>query len=1212
MAEDNLDSKKKDKLLDEVMPTLFVAIGGTGAQVLWRVRRRILNTLWGDAAHPVRIENLTEFPYANFLQIDLSFDETTQSGKASKDILDSAVRFKEEEKVIKKLDLNRYTRSDDDLDRFPVIKEWFPLSRKVINELNINPDKGAGQIRAISRLYFYDKYEDIKAAIRSKCDALLSNVSSDALQKRLGLKVKTGALKIVVIGSTAGGTGSGSFLDLGYLSKWIGKKVATAGDSVHLVLMLPSGYNAANKTRTEANTYAALMEMETSMRQGSGYIKRWAEHEYLPELPGTPYDEIYLLDTSNLAGAKTQAIDDIYDMAADALFEDFSTADFANRKRSISVNQNQHKVLPYETPLPRDTYGDMKLSFSRAYSSFGQSTIDTHLDQKKNAAQFRHVNDMLRQFFGLAASDSRSNIPTESERDEILAQRLYLGTANEIIEYDFVEGTAEFRKGAERISYPLSYELLRVNNVARLDIIESNITAQFEEIRTGGSYKEWLTKVDELMQRIDQDTVKGVESASGLHEDAIARRRGELLAQLLDPAGQDGLIRALWSRVDNKERGGLEYTIELIKRLKDRLENANTGLARALEQNSKWFADLSGHLRNEECARLRDHLQQAVGKFFGAQAQAEAKLKQLGEAVRLYVRYHLLAVANREAAVLAHELSQGMGRQTGTDEEGNPTWAGFIGRLEAGRDLIRDIITDTEDRIARTEEAIKQQHAMYIVLPLRAQVEQQPTLPPQLAREWAEDVFRDFGGTERLFSMLSEAEGRAELLGKLRNRAAALADGRGEASERENPLFEALDAHPNRSQLFADFLLRAMPWVSATVDGYLKPSSPEEQYKCLIGVKDSQTFEKRYGRELLSRLPTSSKITAKEVGFVEIGMPGKVVCYVELSGLPLPSLKSLNEWYSSYQSEGIPVHTHKRVSTFVHARELSLPELASRAEDFQLFVQAVALGVLQRIAKGDTMGNYTVQKENGSRLPVGDEKRIRLNGFSAANRQTLEQQVGNDLEQLANDEQRALWVALLKHYATKAYPVAIFQASDDAAAQERTSLPTLMCQRLRDEASQRLQRKLGKVEAEQLIDEASEQLAQWTEEVAGSASDTYAYEVGLEGIAPKRVLNRDVLRAGWSWRAARAVQPPAAGPVAPVMVPPPPPPPMAISLYVLVQGQASGPFTADQFGALLADGRLRRDSMVWMPGMPAWATAQQVAQLQAVFLTPPPPPPPLS
>lgn len=109
MTEDVKDTKKTWVTVTEVVPTLFIALGGTGAQVLWRIRRRILNSLWGGGAgQPIRLDSLTDFPFAEFLQIDLNANEVTQSGTAAKaDILGDKVRFTEEERLVKKLDLSK-------------------------------------------------------------------------------------------------------------------------------------------------------------------------------------------------------------------------------------------------------------------------------------------------------------------------------------------------------------------------------------------------------------------------------------------------------------------------------------------------------------------------------------------------------------------------------------------------------------------------------------------------------------------------------------------------------------------------------------------------------------------------------------------------------------------------------------------------------------------------------------------------------------------------------------------------------------------------------------------------------------------------------------------------------------------------------------------------------------------------------------------------
>jgi len=1188
-------NKQKEELLTEVQPTLFIALGGTGAEVLWRIRRRILNTLWNTSTgQPVRLESLAEFPFAEFLQIDLDASTVTESGKAVRtDILGDKVRFKEEEKLIKKLDLSRYTKTDDELAKYPLIEEWFPLSRSKLNELNIDVEKGAGQIRSLSRLYFFDKYAEIKSAIHTKASRLLANVTSDAAAKRLGLKMQTGALKIVVTASTAGGTGSGSFLDLGYLSGIIGKGCSVASVTTNLVLMLPTGYAGANRTKTQANTYAALMELETCMRQGSRYIKQWKANDTNRNMPEAPYSDVYLIDTANLAAAQTEDIKDIFDMLADALFEDFSTAEFANKKRSISVNQSQHKTSPYHSLVVTDMYGDMKLSFSRGYSSFGQAIIDTHLEQKQNIILFRQVNGMLKAFFGVSAEDARNNTPTESERDDLFAKHMYLGFDNETLDYDFVAETDVFRKGVERTTFPLVTELLRVNGVSRLDDIEKKITDTFEAIRTGGNYKEWASKIAQAVDHINHDTFKAVEAGSGLHEDAIKKRRHELLAELIDPDRRHGLFKALWARVDNKERGGLDYTIELIQRLKDRLENANTGLAKALEDNARWFSDLSGHLRNEEATELQEHLLQAIGKFIGGQTQSEAKLKQISHAARLYVRYHLYAAACREAALLIRELSDALGKKQGTDSEGKPIWSGFVGELEAGRGMVCAIIRDAEEQIARTDEAMKQGHAMYFVLPApKSRLDEIELVSPRQARQWAEEAFEDFDGTQQLFAMLKQVEGRSELLNKLRRRALTLI---GNESQQDaiNPLFSALDAYPNRAQLFGDFLQRAMPWVAARLDGYLKESDPNDQYKCLIGVKDSKVFEARYGAELRSRIPTATMITTKEIGFVEIDTPGKLVCYVELSGLPLPSLKALDDWYTAYREEDpkIPVNIHKRVSTFVHPRELTTDELASRAEDFKLFVQAVALGVLTRSEKKEDDGIFRLSVKGGMRR-IGDEKRFRMEGFDPGYRKTIQQQTELDLEDIRTENQLAIWVALLEYYLASVYPLRL--KNDQGTDRELKSLPTLICERLVEEWMDRLRSKVGdEAQAERLLRDAREVRSKWTEEITGSTDDIYPYEVNLEELKPKRRLKRDVLKVDWALNGL----PPPSG------MPPPLP---EVNYFVAVNGQPSGPHISAMLRQLVADGQLTGQTMVWKQGMANWLPASQVAELQDLFVVPPP------
>jgi membrane protease subunit (stomatin/prohibitin family) len=76
---------------------------------------------------------------------------------------------------------------------------------------------------------------------------------------------------------------------------------------------------------------------------------------------------------------------------------------------------------------------------------------------------------------------------------------------------------------------------------------------------------------------------------------------------------------------------------------------------------------------------------------------------------------------------------------------------------------------------------------------------------------------------------------------------------------------------------------------------------------------------------------------------------------------------------------------------------------------------------------------------------------------------------------------------------------------------------------------------------------------------------------------------------------------PPAGAAAPV------PPP--VQWHVAENGQAMGPFAPAQLQQLVAQGRLRPETLVWTAGMQGWLQAAQVPQLAPLFQAAPPPPP---
>ena len=392
-----------------IRPTLFLCLGGTGMEIGLRVRRRILEHEWGNFGNPILLNDLTEFPFAQFIHFDLDSGSVTERGRgAANDPLADLVKFSDNEKLIYWLDLDRYFRTDDELKKYPHIASWFPILPKIFRELRIDGFRLTGP-RAFSRLYFFDKYQVLKSMIEGKISSLLAGVSNKNKMDRLGLELEPANLRIVVITSTAGGTGSGSFLDMGYLAKWLAK-MQLLNAKVDLALMLPTGFSSGigNKIRHEANTYAALMELEACMGHGLMFVECWSDIENAA-LPSRPYDDIFLFDTGNIA-RETAKVTDLFDMVSDILFEEFIPSDFSMRKRNIGLHQMQFKIDSFSLPVDARKYGKMKMMYSKAYSSFGQCSFDScssmQRDEENNGKP--HGDPLIEELSEMTESERRA------------------------------------------------------------------------------------------------------------------------------------------------------------------------------------------------------------------------------------------------------------------------------------------------------------------------------------------------------------------------------------------------------------------------------------------------------------------------------------------------------------------------------------------------------------------------------------------------------------------------------------------------------------------------------------------------------------------------------------------------------------------------------------------------------------------------------------
>ncbi len=344
-----------------MVPTILVGVGGTGHEVLSRVRR-LVEEAYG---------NLKNFPIISFLVIDTDRDYKVTSPESA------GTPFKDNEKHWARVSGKQVKEIISNMDNFPWINSWFP------NELekNINAlEAGAGQIRACGRFAFFCNYFEIQQRFEDAVRRIKGK--ENFMLDRYGIKVSTNAINVFITGSLSGGTGSGMMLDIGYcIRKWLqgeGSPMTTA------IVPMPNAFVGINVgDRVLANGYAAMMELSYFSDHRTEYVSQFGNnltHEVRSKLP--PFDFTYLVGTKN--GENDFKLDRIRETIAQNIFLDL-TSDFAPHKRSI--RDNIKSAWAQSDPGGR--------GYPKNFMSFGLSTIEIPISQIRSSLSHRLAKDLV-------------------------------------------------------------------------------------------------------------------------------------------------------------------------------------------------------------------------------------------------------------------------------------------------------------------------------------------------------------------------------------------------------------------------------------------------------------------------------------------------------------------------------------------------------------------------------------------------------------------------------------------------------------------------------------------------------------------------------------------------------------------------------------------------------------------------------------------------
>lgn len=421
-----------NKIPKDVLPTLVIGLGGTGFQVIKRLKQ-LFKKRFNNVRVPVRYI-LIDTDVKSFLDDSVENNEKCQLrfGDGIKNTLDWA-----------------YRNSNFD---------WLPKNPPITPDFFTATDQGAGLVRPVGRLYLCKNaklvHDTILSAKNDLVDLhkLLLEIGSEYLEN-------IDRHKVYIVGSLAGGTGCGIFLDVGVMVSKIFNR-----DNTNVIGMftLESCYDDKlssdldAQSRSKANCYAALKELEFYMSS----IKNTEDEKYIfkynnigeIKLEKKLFDICYLLENKNELGGVLTNIDDIYDLCSLQLFQEIGTP-LGSQLRA-----------DYANFLCKDK--DPVLNRERNFSTFSSSSLRFPFENLKNYCSLKLGCDIL----------DRLSSGGRPDRQEIDGDKTSL--INEINnKLDFDNITSDFTR-AFRIRNDIKYSDLKNSKIYNLDRLTDSIKSQ--------------------------------------------------------------------------------------------------------------------------------------------------------------------------------------------------------------------------------------------------------------------------------------------------------------------------------------------------------------------------------------------------------------------------------------------------------------------------------------------------------------------------------------------------------------------------------------------------------------------------------------------------------------------------------------------------------------------------------------------------------------
>ena len=479
--------------------TICIGLGGTGRDVLMRIRRLIVER-YGD---------FKQLPIISFVHIDTDRASSNVTGLRTGNTYQGIdLRFSDAEKVAATMTRSEVDNMTRELSRnvsnydgspgvHSNISSWFPP--QLLTNLKAI-DEGAQAIRPVGRLAFFHNYRKIKSAIES---AEQRTRGHEAFMIRNNWSVEN-KLNIFVVGSLCGGTGSGIFLDIAYcLRQMYGNDGAQIAG---YLVMSPELYG--NTSDQYANTYAALKELNYYATTGTTFKAEYdlQNLEFINE-SRPPFEYVYLVSNRTKSNYKILEKSKLCNVIAHKI-----TLDFAGELApTLSANRDNYLRPMIPTDLhPRPN--------SQRYLTFGLAEIyfprDIAVQISLNRIKIKLVDFWLH---GEGQSADPNNLLTSFLDGWYDRDSNENGFANKL-QQATTDGSKTFSNALSSWKNRLESDITEIQNRdERQDIIAQlgrEIRSEFRKVQSGetdSSRGLWLTNLQQERERIKTEYIQDID-----------------------------------------------------------------------------------------------------------------------------------------------------------------------------------------------------------------------------------------------------------------------------------------------------------------------------------------------------------------------------------------------------------------------------------------------------------------------------------------------------------------------------------------------------------------------------------------------------------------------------------------------------------------------------------------------------------------------------